>query len=68
MNVVGHNYEFVQDDIFIMIWQIIPAMQNNFSNFIQQHFAVYDFTKKIFAVVCNNGDKICAILRIIIAW
>lgn len=67
MNMIWHNYKFIQNNIGIMIWQIIPAIFNDFARFRQYHFALKNFTKYRYPFLCAYGYKINAIPGIIIS-
>lgn len=62
---IRHNDEFIQTTIRIMIRQIIPAFLYDFSTIIQNDFFIFDFAKKVFAILRAGRDEICAVSRII---
>ncbi|NMA45830.1 MAG: hypothetical protein GX945_04640, partial [Lentisphaerae bacterium] len=66
VKVIGHDYEFIQINIWEMDWNIIPTLAGNISRIVQSHFAADDFPKQACPVVGADGHKIGPGLGIIV--
>lgn len=60
VDVIGHDDECIQGNMRVMIWQVKPGIQHNFSGWIKSHFNIYDLPKKKFPLIGNNRYEIRA--------
>jgi len=58
MDVIGHDDKIIQDDVFIMIWQVIPRELNDLPQFIQYHLFTHDLAKQRRTVFGDDGNEI----------
>ena len=58
MEMVGHNYHFVANDVGEFVMRFAIPFFYHTSGIIQNHFVVFDFTEQAFAVLRADGDEI----------
>lgn len=68
MNVIGHCYEGIQFNARESGCQLVPGLPNDLPCTRQMHLILNDGSKKTFAILDADGDKIGTRFRIIISY
>ena len=66
MEMVGHNYHFVANNVRVFVLRFAIPFFHHASGVVQNHFVVFDVTKQTFSVLRTNGDEIQAFRSVIV--
>jgi hypothetical protein len=66
--VIGHDDVFVEDGFGEVLGDGQPAVIGYFASFVEVHFAVFDFSKKVGPVLTAKCDKVKAFTAIVVAF
>lgn len=67
MYMIRHHDEGIQFDVGKSVSQFVPPSIDHPSCIIQPHVSIFDFAEEMFPIVGTDGDKIRAVLGIIIS-
>ena len=59
VDMVWHDNEGVQTHMVIMVWQILPAVGRDLTQWGWMNFVVNDIPKDAFPALDANGDEVC---------
>jgi hypothetical protein len=63
---VGHHHKFIQFNIRIFLWYLIPPFMNHLTEFVQLYSTIFYFLKKAFPIPGADCDEIGTCLGLII--
>ena len=66
MDVVWHDYEFVERNVRVVARQSGPLLSHDYSVLVQLHLSIHYFAKNALPVRRANSHEICAWLGVIV--
>jgi hypothetical protein len=55
---IWHDNKSVEDDVWIVVWQIVPYFPNYATAFVQLHYTLRDCAKKKMLVLGANRNEV----------
>ena len=67
VDMIRHDHKGIQNDKRIMTRDFVPMFLCDVSDVIQSHHPIPNVSKQMFPIVRANGDKIRAVVRVVIS-
>lgn len=65
---IGHDYCSIEFHMGMVLRNLFPTSGGEFTQFIEMNLIVNELAKQGKAIAGTDGDKICAFLRVIVAF